>query len=167
MGGVKAQRSLHPQYHDWDALEQGTEPPTAPRAPQHKWLPTAPGVCSQCVCVCVCVCVLTAVCVHFGRVNCRTNILSMGFVTLFFRGFQRIDWQATVHVFENDNDYCLQNITNVCWICFPGRKSNINNLFTSTVSSTVRYFSSEFCIFWGRGLNLELLRFIFYFMHAF
>ncbi len=45
------------------ALEQGTEPPTAPRAPQHKWLPTAPGVCSQCVCV------FTAVCVHFGWVN--------------------------------------------------------------------------------------------------
>ncbi len=28
------------------ALEQGTEPPTAPRAPQYKWPPTAPGVCS-------------------------------------------------------------------------------------------------------------------------
>ncbi len=27
--------SLHPQYHDWGALEQGTEPPTAPWAPQH------------------------------------------------------------------------------------------------------------------------------------
>ncbi len=40
--------SLHPQYHDWG--EQGTEPPTAPRAPQH-WLPTAPGVCSL-LCVC-------------------------------------------------------------------------------------------------------------------
>ncbi len=39
------------------ALEQGTEPPTAPWAPQHKWLPTALGVC-------VCVCVFTAVCVH-------------------------------------------------------------------------------------------------------
>ncbi len=54
------QRSLHPQYHAWGFLEQGTEPPTAPRAPQHKWLPTAPGVCSRCVCVCVhcCVCAL-------------------------------------------------------------------------------------------------------------
>ncbi len=30
---------------------------------QHKWLPTAPGVCSRCVCV------FTAVCVHFGLVN--------------------------------------------------------------------------------------------------
>ncbi len=28
------------------ALEQGTEPPTAPRAPQHKW------VCNHGVCVC-------------------------------------------------------------------------------------------------------------------
>ncbi len=35
----------------WGSLEQGAEPPTAPRAPQHKWLPTA-------------VCVFTAVCVH-------------------------------------------------------------------------------------------------------
>ncbi len=33
------------------ALEQVTEPPTAPRVPQHKWLPTA-------------LCVFTAVCVH-------------------------------------------------------------------------------------------------------
>ncbi len=32
-GGVNNQRSLHPQYHDWGALEQGIEPPTAPRAP--------------------------------------------------------------------------------------------------------------------------------------
>ncbi len=40
--------------------EQGTEPPTAPRVPQHKWLPTAPGVCSRCVSVCslLCVCIL-------------------------------------------------------------------------------------------------------------
>ncbi len=52
---------LHLQYHDWGALEQGTEPPTAPRAPQHKWLPTAPGVLT--------VCVFTAVCVYFGWVN--------------------------------------------------------------------------------------------------
>ncbi len=52
-----------------DALEQGTEPPTAP---QHKWLPTAPGVCSWCVCV------FTAVCVHFGWVKCRAQIPSMG-----------------------------------------------------------------------------------------
>ncbi len=47
--------SLHLQYHDWGALEQGTEPPTAPRAPQCKWLPTVHGVR---------VCVFTAVCVH-------------------------------------------------------------------------------------------------------
>ncbi len=32
--------------HDWgETLEQVTEPPTTPRAPQH-WLPTAPGVCA-------------------------------------------------------------------------------------------------------------------------
>ncbi len=58
--------------HDWGALEQGTEPPTAPRAPQHKWLPTAPGVCSRCVWV------FTAVCVHLGWVKCRARIPSMG-----------------------------------------------------------------------------------------
>ncbi len=40
------------------ALEQGTEPTTAPWAPRHKWLPTAPGVCSWCVCVHCCVCAL-------------------------------------------------------------------------------------------------------------
>ncbi|MCI4377508.1 hypothetical protein PGIGA_G00204330 [Pangasianodon gigas] len=35
----------HPQYHDsGETLEQGTEPPTAPRAPQQKRLPTAPAV---------------------------------------------------------------------------------------------------------------------------
>ncbi len=50
-GGVNVQRSLHLKYHDWGALEQDTEPPTAPpRPPQHE-LPTA-----VCVCVCVCVC---------------------------------------------------------------------------------------------------------------
>ncbi len=72
MEGVNVQRSLHPQYHDWGALEQGTEPPTAPRVLQH-WLPTALGVCSvcvQCVCVCVCVCLLlTAMCVHLDGLN--------------------------------------------------------------------------------------------------
>ncbi len=55
--------------------EQGTEP----WAPQHKWLPTVPGVCSRCVCVCVfTVCVFTAVCVHFGWVKCRAQVPSMG-----------------------------------------------------------------------------------------
>ncbi len=76
---MNVQRSLLLQYHDWGVLEQGTEPPTAPRAPQHKWLPTAPGVCSRCVCVfTVCVCVHCCVCVHFGWVKCRAQIPSMG-----------------------------------------------------------------------------------------
>ncbi len=52
-------------------LEQGTKPPTAPRAPQHKWLPTALGVC---VCVCVCV--------DLGWVKFRAQIPSMGHVTV-------------------------------------------------------------------------------------
>ncbi len=46
------------------ALEQDTDPPTAPRAPQHKWLPIALGVCSRCVCVHCCV-------FAFGWVNVK------------------------------------------------------------------------------------------------
>ncbi len=73
VGGVNNQRSLHSQYHDWGALEQGTEPPTAPRAPPH-WLPTAPGVCSQCV--------------HLDGLNlCRAQIPSMGHVIFLFISF--------------------------------------------------------------------------------
>ncbi len=64
-GGVNVQRSLHPQYHDLGALEQGIEPPTAPRAPQHKWLSTTPDVC-VCVCVCVCACACACVCTLDG-----------------------------------------------------------------------------------------------------
>ncbi len=57
-----------------ETIEQGTKPPAAPWAPQHKWLPTAMGVCSRCVCVCVCLftthcCV--CVCVHL--VKCRAH----------------------------------------------------------------------------------------------
>ncbi len=63
---------LHLQYHDWgETFEQVTEPPTAPRAPQH-CLPTEPCVyvcVCMCVCVCVCVCerkcVCVCVCVHY------------------------------------------------------------------------------------------------------
>ncbi len=63
VGGVeRVQHTLHLQYHDWGALEQGPEPATAPRVPQHKWLPTAP-----CVCVCtLCVCSLPCVCTLDG-----------------------------------------------------------------------------------------------------
>ena len=73
MGGVHVQFSLHLQYHDLGALEQGIEPPTAPRAPQHKMA----AHCSGCVFT-VCVCVHCSVCVHFGWVKCRAQILSMG-----------------------------------------------------------------------------------------
>ncbi len=57
--------SLHLQYHDWgETLEQGTDPPTAPRAPQYG-------------------CPLLQVCVHccecaLGWVKCRGQIPSMG-----------------------------------------------------------------------------------------
>ncbi len=61
---------LHPQYLDWgETLEQGTEPPTAPRVPQAAH-------CSGCVFTTVCV--FTAVCVQCGWVKCRTQILGMG-----------------------------------------------------------------------------------------
>ncbi len=51
--------SLHLQNHNWGALEQGNKPPNDPRAPQHKWLPTA------------------RVCVYFGWNKFRTQIPSM------------------------------------------------------------------------------------------
>ncbi len=57
------------------ALEQGTEPPTAPWAPQHKWLPAALGVFTVCVCSLLCVC-SAAVCTS-GWVKCRSRIPSM------------------------------------------------------------------------------------------
>ncbi len=48
---------FHPQYHDWgETLEQGTEPPTASRAPQQYGCPLLQ-VCSLCVCVHYFVCV--------------------------------------------------------------------------------------------------------------
>ncbi len=56
---MNVQHSLHLQYHDWGALEQGNKPPTAPRAPQYKWLPPLLRVCVHGVCVCV----------HFGWAN--------------------------------------------------------------------------------------------------
>ncbi len=57
-GGANVQRSLHLQYPDWVTREQDTEPPTALRTPQHKWLHT--------VCVCVCVCSRLCVCTMDG-----------------------------------------------------------------------------------------------------
>ncbi len=64
-GGVQC--SIHLQYHDGGALEQGIELPNAPRVPQHKWLPTALGVC-----VFSAVCALhlpTALCVNLQSTN--------------------------------------------------------------------------------------------------
>ncbi len=52
-------------------LSKAPNPQLLP-GPQHKWLPTVPGVCSWCVCV------FTAACVHFVWVNCRAQIQSMG-----------------------------------------------------------------------------------------
>ncbi len=58
-GGSECTALSPPSIPRRGVLEQGTEPPTAPRAPQHKWLPAAPGVCSQCVCVSPLLCVCT------------------------------------------------------------------------------------------------------------
>ncbi len=69
-GGSECTALSPPSIPQLGALEQGTGSPTAPRAPQHKWLPTALGMSV--------VCVFTAVCVHFGWVNCRARITSMG-----------------------------------------------------------------------------------------
>ncbi len=57
VGGVNNKCSLHLQYHDWgETLEQGTDPPTAPRAPQHG-------------CPLLRVCVHCCVCVHLDGLN--------------------------------------------------------------------------------------------------
>ncbi len=56
---------------NWGALEQGTDPPTAPRKPQHKWLLTAPGVFTEGVCS------LLGVCTLDGLVVVRAQIPSM------------------------------------------------------------------------------------------
>ncbi len=62
-GPVWLSSILHPQYHNWgETLEQGTKPPTAPRAPQH-WLP------SVCVCVCVFHYSLLCVCTWMGEMQ--------------------------------------------------------------------------------------------------
>ncbi len=89
VGVVNNERSLHLLYHDWgETLEQGTEPPTAPRPPQH-WQPTAPGVCSRCVCVHYCVCM------HLDGINAEHK-------------FQV--WVATLHI------YILYNYIYILWL---------------------------------------------------
>uniref|UniRef100_A0A8C1BZF7 Oligophrenin 1 n=1 Tax=Cyprinus carpio carpio TaxID=630221 RepID=A0A8C1BZF7_CYPCA len=60
VGGVHVQFSLHLQYHDLGALEQGIEPPTAPRAPQHKNGCPLLRVCVHSVCVFTALCVCTS-----------------------------------------------------------------------------------------------------------
>ncbi len=61
------------QYHDWgEILEQGTEPPTAPRGPQQYGCPLL-WMCVHHVCVCSLLCVCS-----LGWVKCRAQILSMG-----------------------------------------------------------------------------------------
>ncbi len=55
MGGSECTEALfHPQYHDKVPLSKAPNP-------QHKWLPNALGVCSQCVCSLLCVCTLDGI----------------------------------------------------------------------------------------------------------
>ncbi len=94
-----------------------TEPPTAPRVPQHKWLPTAPGVCSRCVCVCVCVFTAMCVCTWMGK--CRAWIPSMGhfhfqfkITDLFCNTFKNVLFQhhhsiLQHHMILQKSFYCL------------------------------------------------------------
>ncbi len=62
------------------ALEQGTEPPTAPRAPQHKGLPTAVRVRA-----CVCVCALGWVNAEHGDPEYGSPYLAVCHVTFTYR----------------------------------------------------------------------------------
>ncbi len=69
---------FHLQYHDWGALEQGTEPQLLPG---HCSINSCPllRVCVHDVCVCVC----SLLCVHFGWVNAdRAQIQSMGITNM-------------------------------------------------------------------------------------
>ncbi len=75
------------------ALEQGTEPPTAPQAPQHKWLPTAPGVGS-----------LLCVCTWMGK--CRAQITSMGHHTWLYVTFTSLHKAIYAHA-HNEVDAIL------------------------------------------------------------
>ncbi len=84
---------FHLQYHDWGVLEQGTEPSTAPRAPQHKWLPTALGVCSL-----LCVCALNAE--HKFPVWVTSSLSQNGF---FFCAAVSADYISAVTVTNCNN----------------------------------------------------------------
>ncbi len=70
-GGVNVQCSLLLNTTTEVPLSKAPNPQLLPRVPQHKW--------PQLLQVCVhSVCVFTAVCVHFGWVNCIAQITSMG-----------------------------------------------------------------------------------------
>ncbi len=109
-GGSECTALSSPSKPRRGALEQGTEHPTAPRAPQHKWLNS---VCSRCVCVHCCVCV------HFGWVKCRAQIqghhtwlyvtslsLSLLHITVFFDQINsvfvsiRYFFQKHIHIYQ-------------------------------------------------------------------
>ncbi len=79
-GGSECPALSPPSIPRRGALEQGIEPPTAPRVPQHKRLPSAAGVCSL-LCVHCCVCAL-----WMGK--CRARIPSMGHHTWLYVNFQ-------------------------------------------------------------------------------
>ncbi len=66
--------SLHLNTTTEVLLSKTPNPQLLPRSPQHKWLPTAPGVCVHGVCFHCCVCAL-------GMGKCRALIQCMGHQT--------------------------------------------------------------------------------------
>ncbi len=112
----------------WDTVEQGTEPPTAPRAPLNKWLPTAPGVCSLCVFVhysLLCVCALR-------WVKCRAQIPSMGHHTwphvMSFPSFLSLliiikYWliDLDTHLWRSAHLGCTNWVGHTSWLWFGGQ----------------------------------------------
>ncbi len=94
-GGSECTALSHLQYHDWGAIEQGTESPTAPRAPQHKWLPTALSCSRLCVCVHCCVCAL-------WWDKCRAQIPSMGHHTWSYVMSLSLSQRSAHHVTDRE-----------------------------------------------------------------
>ncbi len=114
-GGVNVQRSLHLQNYDWDALEQGTEPSTAPRALQYKWLR---------VCVHCCVCAL-------GWVKCRALIPSMGHHMSLSLHFTSLTWPYSVNIKDIKVTFS-QNVLYTIWRMIFCWKQQITKKITFT-----------------------------------
>ncbi len=105
--------TLHLQYHDWDALEQGTEPPIAPRVLE-QWLPSAPDVCSQCVCS-----LLTAVCVHLDGLNAEHQ------------------FRVWVTILDNTSHYYYFYIISTCPSCLCVSQFAVVQIWTASCAAVM------------------------------